>query len=48
MTKTSQELKEDTQEDILAEKLRLQELQKEADLQVAKELFGMTGCDDIK
>ena len=40
-----QETKEVTQEDILAEKLRLQELQRESDLQVAKELFGMTGCD---
>ena len=46
-TKTSQETKEDTQEDILAEKLRLQELQKESDLQVAKELFGMTGCGEL-
>ncbi|XP_003388825.1 PREDICTED: eukaryotic translation initiation factor 3 subunit J-A-like [Amphimedon queenslandica] len=34
-----------TPEEILAEKLRLQQVQKDADLEVAKQLFGVTGGD---
>ena len=38
-----QDGKELTQDEIHAEKMRLLQLQKDADLQVAKELFGMAG-----